>query len=79
MGLMSENRDPERGQADRKSEEFFDPLTEMIAEELLARTIGEIGLDRSEDAHGVAELIAAAVLDRFVVRPRPADPRSMTK
>ena len=79
MGLMSEDRvmnesgDPNPVRRDPKSEESFDPLAEIITGELLAE--GPLGdrLATTDGARGVAELIAAAVLDRFVVRPRPAE------
>lgn len=79
MGLMSEDRvmnesgDPNPVRRDPKSEESFDPLAEIISGELLAE--GPLGdrLATTDGARGVAELIAAAVLDRFVVRPRPAE------
>ncbi len=73
MGLMSEHRDPDPVRPDRKSEEFFEPLAGVIAEALSARRSDEDRLEPVEDAHSVAEPIAAAVLDRFVVRPRPAE------
>jgi ABC-2 type transport system ATP-binding protein len=71
--LMSENRDPDPVRRDRKSEESFEPLAEIIAGELLAG--GQLGdrLATADGARGAAEPIAAAVLDRFVVRPRPAE------
>jgi ABC-2 type transport system ATP-binding protein len=79
MGLMTEDRvmnesgDPNPVGRDPKSEESFDPLAEIITGELLAE--GPLGdrLATTDGARGVAELIAAAVLDRFVVRPRPAE------
>jgi ABC-2 type transport system ATP-binding protein len=73
MGLMSEQRDPDAVPPDRKSQEFFEPLAEVIAEALSARGSDEDRLETVEDAHRVAEPIAAAVLNRFVVRPRPAE------
>ena len=73
MGLVSEHHDPDAVRPDRKSEEFFEPLAEVIAEALSTRGSDEDRLNTVEDAHGVAEPIAAAVLDRFVVRPRPAE------
>jgi ABC-2 type transport system ATP-binding protein len=71
--LMSESRDPDPVRRDRRSEESFEPLAEIIAGELLAG--GQLGdrLATADGARGVAEPIAAAVLDRFVVRPRPAE------
>jgi ABC-2 type transport system ATP-binding protein len=79
MGLMSEDRvmnesgDPNPVRRDPMSEESFDPLAEIITGELLAE--GPLGdrLATTDGARGVAELIATAVLDRFVVRPRPAE------
>jgi ABC-2 type transport system ATP-binding protein len=71
--LKSESRDPNPVRPDRKSEEGFEPLAEIITGELLA---GGPSGDRpatADGARGAAELIAAAVLDRFVVRPRPAE------
>ncbi len=56
MGLMSENRDPEVVRRDRRSAEFFDPLREVIAEELFARISVRDGLDTVQDDHDVAEL-----------------------
>ena len=79
MGLMSEDRlmsdsaDPNPVRADRKSEESFEPLAEIITGELLAGGPSGDRLATAEGARGAAELIAAAVLDRFVVRPRPAE------
>ncbi len=73
MGLMSEHRDADAVPPGRKSEEFFEPLAEVIAEALSARGSDEDRLETVEDAHRVAEPIAAAVLDRFVIRPRPAE------
>jgi len=70
---MSEDRDPGQVRRDRKSEEVFAPLAEVIAAELLARISVRDRLETVEDAHGVAELLADAVLDRFVVRSRPAE------
>jgi ABC-2 type transport system ATP-binding protein len=69
---MSESQDPEPLGRDRRSEECFEPLAEIITGELLAG--GSLGdrLESSDGARGVGELIAAAVLDRFVVGPRPA-------
>ncbi len=79
MGLMSEDRfmsedgDPDPVRRDRKSEESFEPLAEIIAGELLAGSQLGDRLATVDGARGVAEPIAAAVLDRFVVRPRPAE------
>lgn len=71
--LVSESRDPNPVRQNRKSEECFEPLAEIITSELLAG--GSLGdrLATGDGARGVGELIAAAVLDRFVVRPRPAE------
>jgi ABC-2 type transport system ATP-binding protein len=79
MGLMSEDRlmsdgaDPNPVSVDRNSEEPFEPLAEIIAGELLAGGPPGDRLATADGARGAAELIAAAVLDRFVVRPRPAE------
>jgi hypothetical protein len=65
--VMSGSRDPDPVRRDRKSEECFQPLAEIITGELLAG--GSLG-DRvatTDGARGVRELIAASVLDRFVV------------
>lgn len=70
-GLVSGDADLVEG--DQEAEGFFEPLAEVIAEELLARISVRDRFETAEDAHGVAEVIAAAVLDRFVVRPRPAE------
>jgi ABC-2 type transport system ATP-binding protein len=70
---MSEHRDPDAVRRDRKSEEFFEPLANVIAEALSARRSDEDPLETVGDPHRVAKPIAAAVLDRFVVRPRPAE------
>ncbi len=72
MELVSD--DPDLVTRDPRSSESFEPLAEVIAEELSARISVRDGLDTVEDAHDVAELIAAAVLNRFVVRPRSAEP-----
>ncbi len=67
---MSEDLDLIRG--DRKSEESFQPLAEVIAEAMLSRGSVRDPLDRDGDAQAaVAESIACAVLDHFVVRARP--------
>ena len=79
MGLMSEDRpvserpDPQPVRRDRTSEEGFEPLAEIITDELRAGGPLEGRLATADGARGVGELIAAAVLDRFVVRPRPAE------
>ena len=70
-GPVSDNADPVG--RDRRSAESVEPLAEVIAAELFARISVRDRLDTVEDAHGVAELIADAVLDRFVVSPRPAE------
>jgi ABC-2 type transport system ATP-binding protein len=70
-GLVDDR--PDLVRRDRRSEESFDPLVAVIAEELSARVSAGDRLDTVEDAHGVAELIADTVLDRFVVRSRPAE------
>jgi hypothetical protein len=57
---------------DRTSDEFFEPVTELIAQELCASVSVGDQLDTVEEARDVAAVIAEAVLDRFVVRPRPA-------
>jgi ABC-2 type transport system ATP-binding protein len=63
---------------DRESEDSFAPLAEVIAAELLAGGAPPDQIETADGSRPVAELIAAAVLDRFVVqprpRPRPADP-----
>jgi ABC-2 type transport system ATP-binding protein len=54
-------------------DEVFEPVTEVIAQELALVS----GTDQSrgvEDARDVAATITEALLDRFVVRPRPAAP-----
>jgi ABC-2 type transport system ATP-binding protein len=53
--------------------ELSEPLTELIAGELYARIAVHDRLETREGAQRVAELIADAVLDRFVVRPRPVE------
>jgi ABC-2 type transport system ATP-binding protein len=65
---MSDPVGSERGPA-----ELLEPLTELIAGELSARIALHDPLETPEDAHGVAALIADAVLDRFVVRSRPVE------
>ena len=59
---------------DPNSKESLQPLVEVVTEELLARISVGDRLETVDDARSIAELIAAAVLDRFVVRPRVADP-----
>ena len=71
--LTSERRDPNPIGRDRKSEESFEPLAEIITGELLAGGPLRDRVATADGARGVGELIAAAVLDRFVVRPRPAE------
>ena len=71
---MSENRDPDPVRRDRKSDESFQPLAEIVTGELIAGAPPGDRLATADGARGVAELIAAAVLDRFVVGPRPAEP-----
>jgi ABC-2 type transport system ATP-binding protein len=66
--------DPDLVTRDRSSAESLDPLADLIAEELFARISSRDRLDTVQDAHDVAELVAAAVQDRFVVRPRPPAP-----
>jgi hypothetical protein len=70
---MRESRDPNPIVRDRKSDASFEPLAEIITDELLAG--GALGdpLATADGARGTGELIAASVLDRFVVRPRPAE------
>jgi len=70
-GLMSD--DPDLVRRDWSSARSVEPLAEVIAGELFARISVPDRLETVEDAHGVAELIAEAVLDRFVVSPRPAE------
>jgi ABC-2 type transport system ATP-binding protein len=79
MGIMSEgpvtneSGDESRVRRDSKSDESFDLLAEIITGELLAESPSGDWPASTDGALGVAELIAAAVLDRFVVRPRPAE------
>lgn len=68
------SHDPDLVSRDRKTTEPFEQLADVIAEELFTRISARGRLETTEDAHGVAEQIAEAVLDRFVVRPRPAEP-----
>jgi ABC-2 type transport system ATP-binding protein len=63
---------PDLVRPDRNSDESFEPVAEVIAQELFARISAQDQLDTVEDARDVAAVIAGAVLDRFVVRPRPA-------
>jgi ABC-2 type transport system ATP-binding protein len=55
------------------AETIVEPLTDVIAQEL-CRSSGEHRVGTIEDAQQVAVSIAQAVLDRFIVRPRPAAP-----
>lgn len=80
MGLMSEDRlssevrEPGSVRPDRRSEESFEALAEIITGELVAGGGPfEDRLATADGARGVAELIAVAVLDRFVLRSRPAE------
>ena len=68
---MSDDHDPVR--RDPKPAEPFEPLAEVIAQELFARISARDRLDTVEEVHVVAQSIADAVLDRFVVRPRPSE------
>ena len=70
---IGESREPSPVRRDQRSEDCFEPLAAIITGELLAG--GPLGdsLAGTDGARGVGELIAAAVLDRFVVRPRPAE------
>jgi ABC-2 type transport system ATP-binding protein len=61
---------------DRSPTEFFEPLAELIAEKLVAHASVKDRSDTVEDARRVAALVADAVLDHFVVRPRPAERRN---
>jgi ABC-2 type transport system ATP-binding protein len=63
---------PDLVRPDRKSDESFEPVAEVIAQELFARISARDRLETVEDARDVAAVISEAVLDRFVVRPRPA-------
>jgi ABC-2 type transport system ATP-binding protein len=56
-----------------KTQESLEPLAEVISEALLARISAGDRLTTADDARGVAEPIAAAVLDRFAVRPLHLD------
>ena len=65
---------------DPKTDESFGPLVQVIAGSLTANlSVGDHteGVDEAR----VSELIAAAVLDRFAIRPRPADrePRRVSR
>jgi ABC-2 type transport system ATP-binding protein len=58
---------------DPKAEESIEPLAEIVTELLLQRFSAGDRLETADDARSLAELISAAVLDRFDVRARPAD------
>lgn len=62
---------PDQLREDRRSDEFFEPVAEIIAQEL-AQNSGREPLDSPEDAGEVAASITNALLERFIVRPRPA-------
>lgn len=62
---------PGQVREDRRSDELFEPVAEVIAQEL-AQTSGREHLGDVEDARELAATITDALLDRFVVRPRPA-------
>jgi ABC-2 type transport system ATP-binding protein len=66
---INEDTHPELIGPDRRAEASFEPLVEVIAEEFSSRRPGP-ELEAANDARGVAESIADAILDRFVVRPR---------
>ncbi len=68
---INEDTHPELIGQDRRAEASFEPLVEVIAEEFSSRRSGR-ELETAEDARGVAESIADAILDRFVVRARSA-------
>ena len=57
---------------DRRGDATFAPLVEVIADELASR-LSAGGSEAVEGARGLAEATAGAILDRFVVRPRPAE------
>ena len=67
MSPISEDTHPELIGPDRRAEASFEPLVEVIAEEFSSRRPGP-ELETADDARGVAESIADAILDRFVVR-----------
>ena len=79
LALMSDDRpmngrgDLDPARRDGRPADAFEPLAEIISGELLAA--GPLGdqLATSDGARVVAECAAAAILDRFVVRPRPAE------
>jgi ABC-2 type transport system ATP-binding protein len=60
-----------------KTQESLEPLAEIIAEALLALISAGDRLVTVDDARGIAEPIAAAVLDRFAVRPLTPDRASL--
>jgi ABC-2 type transport system ATP-binding protein len=67
---IDEDIDPDPVGADRRAEASFQPLVEVIAEELSSRA--SVPDPTTPDAgDGVAQLLAGAILDRFVVAPRP--------
>ena len=70
---MSESHDSNPVRRDREPEKCFEPLAETITGELLVGGPLDDRLATTDGARGVGELIAAAVLDRFVVRPLPAE------
>jgi ABC-2 type transport system ATP-binding protein len=55
----------------RRSEEFFGPVSDLIAHGLV-QSSGKDQFATADDAREVAASIAEAVLDGFIVRPRPA-------
>jgi ABC-2 type transport system ATP-binding protein len=63
---------PGLGRPDRTSDDCFELLAEVIAEELRGRVSASDQWETVEDARDVAAKITDRVLDRFVVRPRPA-------
>ncbi len=64
---------PEAIHNDPKSEESFEELAAVIADELFARVTVRDELKNSEDAQAWAQLAADAVLHRFQVRQRSED------
>lgn len=64
--------EPDLERLDPESEASFDALCDRIAEELQARVSFGDDLSTAEGQTTVAGLIADAVLDRFMVRPRTA-------
>jgi ABC-2 type transport system ATP-binding protein len=77
MNIVSDDR-PIRESLDpiareRRLDGCFEPLAEVITQQLLAGGLADARLARTDGVDGAGELIAAAVLDRFVVRPRPAE------